>query len=103
MPIGTEDDLSSRHCRHSTTQGPSGRWIILGWCGLRTPTSCSSSKAPSPSGTLSAAPLRPQKSRRLSAVATLEPVRFSLTPTLHLHRTHLLSLAPTDAEQEAHP
>ena len=36
MPIGIEDDLSSRHCRHSTSQGPSGRWMILGWCGTRT-------------------------------------------------------------------
>ena len=61
MPIGTEDDLSSRHCRHSTTHGPSGRWIILGWCTLRTPTSCSSNNAPSPSGTLAIARQRPQK------------------------------------------
>jgi hypothetical protein len=106
MPIGTEDDLSSRHCRHSTTHGPSGRWITLGWCGLRTPTSCSSYNALSPSGTLSVAQLRAQKRRPLAplgAAKQLEPAPVSPSRHFTVAAPTSYRWGPRNPEQEANP
>jgi hypothetical protein len=105
MPIGTEDDLSSRHCRHSTIHGPSGRWITLGWCGVRTPTSCSSCDAPSPIGTLSVARLS-HKARAVAApTARKQPSRrrsAHAAASLRLHRSRIVGYRETPG-QEADP
>ena len=49
IPMGTDEDRSSRHCPHSTTQVPSGRCTTLGcrgmgslWTGSLLQSSCSS-------------------------------------------------------------
>jgi hypothetical protein len=48
MPMGTEDDLSSRHCRHSTTQARRDDGQFSVGEGSARPASCFSCNAPSP-------------------------------------------------------